>query len=653
MKFSWKLINIFINLESIQLNNFEEKLTLSGIEIEEINYIDNIKDNIFDLSVTTNRKEICSILSLAKEIGIIFNKPLNILPITFFNAKIQEQRIKQNYNKFIYISINRINNLRAGNTPKWLINYLKIYNIKPTNAINNLQKYIELKWGMKFYILDTKNVKNINNLLNVHINLQHIELNKNHEKNQLIIFISSSNFNKNRTNIVYTHEEYYFNAYIDTIKLLSTLTKCVYGKSYHEYKIKQQYFSEITINKNEVDTILGNISKHKFSQLPSKTIINKLKQLNLSPKYNKFLQTFTIKVPPDRKHDLQRKVDIVEEIGRINGFNHFVDRLPSSQRKGITSNASINIKNIRETLRNLGFNEVVNCCLINNYNYLKQNKYNIDIYNPITQEQKGLRSTITQNLIKNYVNNIKQDSHTIELFEIGKTFYKNLNNNYIENISLGGLMHNSNFIKSNWSDTPKYANFFHLKGIIEIILEKLNAKVTFKKIDHKSNKGYLGSINLLFNSQQRIGIYNTHNTELIGILGEINPQYDKEINTKKYKIYLFEINVTKLNISIKSNSHLDYISKPYSNYPSVTRDISIKVTKNTEVKEIENILYKKQNGLIESIEIFNEYFNKHYKHKSVGVRIIYRSQNRTLNNNDIKKIDDHIENVLLHFKSKT
>ena len=52
MKFSWKLINIFINLQNISLEKFEEKLTLSGIEIEKINYINDIKDNIFDLSLT-------------------------------------------------------------------------------------------------------------------------------------------------------------------------------------------------------------------------------------------------------------------------------------------------------------------------------------------------------------------------------------------------------------------------------------------------------------------------------------------------------------------------------------------------------------------------------------------------------------------------
>nr|YP_010951843.1 Phenylalanine--tRNA ligase [Laurencia elata]WMP12782.1 Phenylalanine--tRNA ligase [Laurencia elata] len=650
MKFSWKLINIFINLESIQLHKFEEQLTLSGIEIEKINYIEEIKENIFDLNITTNRREICSILSLAKEIGIILNKPLNVLPINFFNAKIQEKKIKKNDNKFIYISINKINSLRVANTPKWLVNYLTIYNIKPTDTISNIKQYIELKWGMKFYILKTKDLKNINNLLNISINLQHIELNKNNKENKLIIFISNTNLGKNTINIVNTQEEYYFNAYIDAIKLISTLTKCVYGKSYHEYKVKQPY-SAITVSKNEVDTVLGKTSDHRFNQLSSKNIIDKLKQLNLSPYHNKFLQTFTIKVPPHRKHDLQRKVDIIEEIGRINGFNHFIDKLPSSRRKGVTSNISIKIKNLRDTLRNLGFNEVVNCCLINNY--LKHNNYNIEIYNPITQEQTELRNNITQSLIENYSNNIKQNNYTVEIFEIGKTFHKNLNNNYIENISLGGLIHNSNFIKSNWSDTPEYANFFHLKGIIEIILEKLNAEVTFKKIDYKSNIEYTKNIEKIFNPQQKIGIYNAQNTELVGILGEINPRYNKELNTIKNKIYLFEINIAKLNKTIKLNNHLNYISRPYSNYPSVTRDISIKVTKNTNIKEIENVLRKKQNILIESIEIFNEYFNKQYRYKSVGIRITYRSQSRTLDSNNIKEIDDHINNVLLYFKSKT
>nr|YP_009391740.1 Phenylalanine-tRNA ligase beta subunit [Laurenciella marilzae]ARW59884.1 Phenylalanine-tRNA ligase beta subunit [Laurenciella marilzae] len=656
MKFSWKLINTFINLNNIQLKKFEELLTLSGIEIEDIQYTKDRKDNIFNVSLTTNRKEILSTLSLAKEVGIILNKQLKILPVNLFTVGIQKNKVTDKSSRIVYASINKIkiHNIEVKDTPEWLRYYLKVHNMQTEDTIKNIQQYVKLKWGLKLYILNQNQLTDINHLFNINtsiLKIDSLKLKANNNTNKLIIFVSSNSFNNNTTSNINVYEEYYFNAYIDTIKIISTIMKCTHGKSQHLYKIKENYFSNIVINKDEIDTILGPMNNEKFNNLSSKSIISSLKQLKLLPYYDKFLQKFSVRIPSTRKHDLQRKIDIIEEIGRINGFHRFVDKIPLSSRKGKISKISIKIKSIRNTLRQLGFHEVVNCCLIKNR--LEQNIYNITINNPITQEQTELRNNIIQNLIDNYHNNSKQNNNTVEIFEIGKTFQKNALNKYIESISVGGLIHNSNFIRDNWSKTARYPDFFHIKGIIETILEKLNVQIIFQKINYEKNTNFTSRTQKLFDSQQQIGIYNIKNQELIGILGKLSPKYCKEIDKEKKKIYIFEINIQKLNKTIRLNNHLNYISRPYSNYPSVTRDISIKIRKNTNIKEVKDFLLKKQNLLIESIKVLNEYFNKQHKYKSISLRITYRSLNRTLNNKDIIEIDNHVNKTLLHFKSKT
>nr|ARW68804.1 Phenylalanine-tRNA ligase beta subunit [Palisada sp.] len=656
MKFSWKLINIFINLQDIQLDKFEEQLTLSGIEIEDINHVEDIKDNVFQLSLTTNRKEIFSILSLAKEVGIVLNKGLKVFPINFFTTR-TERKIptKDNYNKqIIYRSINKISNIQIKETPYWLNYYLKVHDIKQTDTISNIQKYIQLKWGIIFDIIETNKLTNINNLLSIEIDrlkLESLKLENNKNRSKLIIFQSKNSVDKQDSNSFNDYEEYYLNACIDATKLISTLTGCIHGKVYHQYNDKQSNYKKIIINRNEINTILGKTNSKTFNQLPNKNILLILKRSNLYPQYNKFLQTFTVKVPNSRRHDLQRKIDIIEEIGRINGFNNFFDKIPSNKNKGITSNLSITIKIIRNTLRQLGFHEVINCCLINN-NSSKDNK-DVTIYNPITQEQPHIRSSITQSLIENYQNNIKQNNNTVTIFEIGKTFQKNKQNSYIENISIGGLIHNKHFTRNNWSDTPKYPNFFQVKGIIETILEQLKTKATFKKICNHESINYTKKLEKLFDSENKIGIYNMQTEEFIGILGEINPKYKKELNTNKYKIYIFEINIEKLHTTIELSNHLKYVLKPYSNYPSVTRDISIKIKKENNLREIEYFFLENKNPLIESIEIFNEYFNQKYKYKSIGIRITYRSPDKTLNYKDIENIDNQVNKILSNFESKT
>lgn len=653
MKFSWKLINNFINLTNISIDKLTEYLTLSGIETEEVKYVKTIKDNILDLSLTTNRKEIYSALSLAEEISIVLNIPLKILPIYFFEKTTNKQTIKNNHNHVTYVSINKLHNMNIQqNKSKWLNDYLAIHNIKNNDVISNIQKYIEIKWGVTFNIIDENQLININKILNTNINLSDtdlINLKSNKNKANFLVFISNQNMNKMRIN---NYKNYYWNSYIDTKKLISTVTGCIHGKSYKQYKIEQISYKYIEINKKEIDTILGKTKHQELKYLLKDDIISVLKQLTLFKTYNKFLQRFTVNIPENRRHDLQRKIDIIEEIGRIKGFYNFFDKVPGyTQKQGHISHLSIKVKKIRKILRHLGFNEVINTSLVDN-----QYKHHINIiqlHNPIIKEQHELRNNIIQTLIKNCQHHIKQNNKNLQIFEIGKIFQKQNENIYIENITLGGLIHNTQFIRSNWSEIPKYANFFHIKGIIKTILEELNANIILDKIYTNQNTQFINNIKTIIHPIKRIGIYDKYNQELLGIIGEIHPLYSKELSLKKYKIYMFEINIEKLNNTIQMNNHLSYLSKQYSNYPSVTRDISIKIRKNIEIKQIKKLLSKKYNPLIETVKISNEYFNHQNRYKAITISITYRAENRTLNKYDIQTIDEHINYILSRFESKT
>nr|ARW60293.1 Phenylalanine-tRNA ligase beta subunit [Laurencieae sp.] len=654
MKFSWKSVNTFIDIQNVQLDKLEEQLTLSGIEIEDVEYVNEIQDKIFDLSITANRKEIYSVISLAKEISIVLNTKLKIFPISFFTTSIQGTVNNVHNSKTLYISICKINNIQIRETPIWLTNYLKIYNINSKDTIRNIQKYIELKWGQKFYILEMNELKDINHLLNINssvIKLHSLQLNNKSHKNKLIVFVSNKDVYKNDVSISNSYQEYYLNAYIDTMKLISTLTKCTSGTSYHQYNNVQEYPNSIKLNKHKINTVLGKLNQKTLHYLSNRDLILSLQQLKFFPTYNKFLQTFIIKIPSARKHDLRREIDIIEEIGRIKGFDTFLDKLPSGKNKGTASNLSIKIKTIRNTLRQLGFNEVINCCLTNNQ-YSRSN-YSIKLHNPITQEQTELRNNIIQNLIENYKNNIKQKNNTVEIFEIGKIFEHKLNNKYTEDISIGGLTHNNNFMRNNWSDTPKCPSFFHIKGIIEILLERLNAQITFRKIYKDKNINYANKFKDLFHPIKKIGIYCSKNQELVGILGEINPSHLKEVNKSRHTVYIFEISIKKLNRTVRLNKHLNCAVFSYSHYPSVTRDISVKMHKTMSIQKVKNVFSKDPDSLIESIEIFNEYFHKQNQHKSIGLRITYRAKNRTLNNTDIQTIDQQINKSILSLESKT
>nr|YP_009398998.1 Phenylalanine-tRNA ligase beta subunit [Cliftonaea pectinata]ARW67991.1 Phenylalanine-tRNA ligase beta subunit [Cliftonaea pectinata] len=639
MKFSWKLLNYFINLKEVNVNYFKEQLTLSGIEIDEITQKDKNNDKCIKLNLTSNRKDIFSILNLAKETSSIFNIPLIIKPIHSY-TKYTHKQILNTYHNIFYI--NRINNIEKHESPSWLVNYLKTCEIRQKHLIYDLQEYIKLKWGYNFYIIDYINLTK--ELLKINLSIKHSNFISNYinkidntkfikHKSKILIFVAYENDKKQEES--YTPTDYFINAYNETLNIISTYTKATVGKLNHHHKKNQESNKQIKLYKHKINTILGPVNQKTLKFLSKKNIQHILNSLNLYTKYDKNIKLFYVNIPKYRKHDIQRNIDLIEEIGRIYGFKHFIDKIPISKRKGNISYKELYIKSIRKILRHLGMHEVVNCSLVNNIN-----TNTIQIYNPINKEQIKLRDNITKTLINNYYYNIKHKNFRTEIFEIGKVFKQNINNKNIERKHLGCLISNNNFTRKEWFTTPDKINWSNAKGFLENFLEQLNANVKLTKILNSNLNKSIEDIKNFFHPTKRLGIYDYSNTKLIGILGELNQNISKE------KVYIFEIDINELYKTIISNQHLNHTIKQYSNYPCVTRDISIKINKYKAVGKIFKIIQKLNNELIESIEVFNEYYENQYKTRSVGLRLTYRANNRTLNKSDINSIDLNIKNLL-------
>nr|YP_009392777.1 Phenylalanine-tRNA ligase beta subunit [Bostrychia tenella]ARW61339.1 Phenylalanine-tRNA ligase beta subunit [Bostrychia tenella] len=649
MKLSWKLLNELINLNNIKSSDFQEKLTLSGIEINEVKEDYEIQDKLINLNITANRKELYSSINLAKEISIIFSVPLKVKPINLKYVKNNTQIINLSQ-KIFYLKLNFITNIKKNQSPKWLINYLNACHVKSNDLFSDIQNYIQIKWGHKINILPANNIEQQLIDLNI-ISLQNNLGNENFKQQKT--FFKTNNF---KILIIYIHKhkdttyyaEYFTNAYNETIKIISTYTKATIGKSYEQWSKTKNLEYILEIKKNKINKTLGTVKNKAFNFLSTTDILNTLDKLNFYPKYLKNLKIFKVSIPAYRLHDLKRDIDIIEEIGKIYGFKYFLSSLVLNKQKGSTSINYLQRKKIRHLLRNLGFNEVINCSLIDTKNNLSKSRP-IILYNPITKEQEALRSNIIENLLENFRHNIKHKNFRIEIFEIGKVFEKNIKKQYIEKTNLALLFSNSNFTRRKWSDKPQIITWFQAKGIIETLLEQLNVEVILKKICPKDNKACITKNNYLFHPMKKVGIYNSYNEELIGIFGELSKKYDVKLNNNT--IYIFEINIEKLNRTIKTNKNLNFSIEKYSPYPSVTRDISIKINKYKSINNIKKFILEKNKTLIESVEIFNEYYDKSSNSRFVGLRIIYRANNRTLNNKDIKNIDINIQNLLNELKT--
>lgn len=666
MKFSWQLINKFIDIDNITFEEFEEQVSLSGIELESIEELDGKK--IIDFSITANRKEVNSVFELAREISIIFNIPFKIKPIAI-NKTIKlhygiEKVSKHFFNleKIICVKFQLIEYKKHIENPQWLLSKAREQNISINEPLKNIQEYIKVKWGYTFEIVDQLTVKRIETILNHHAYLHKLEEDSTKTCINRIINFIKQNIKKEFKLLIFicitqtgiksslTNQDFYDNLCIDTIKMITTLTKGTISKSYgirQKIKRKDQF---ITVKKENLYHCLGSIENKNLQFISIRKISTILKKLHLSPDYSRKEKRFIIQVPDNRRHDLKREIDIIEEIGRIYRYKNFFNKLKNTN-VNVQGNQSKNVEKmyrIRTTLSNLGLHEVLNCSLtVNEF----VNSKTIGINNPITNEQRELRSNIIESLIRNHEYNIKNNNCSIKIFEVGKIFRKSsTKDKYAEINYLSGLISDKQYIRHEWSKKPDKITLLHVKGILTIFLEKINSNTILKEIPEDQVDRNKITVSKVFDTKCLIGIYNRKTQRIIGIVSKLNKQATLLNPNITNETFLFEINLNKLLGSIIRKNHLDYVIQPYSNYPSVTRDISVKTKYNENIQQIEQKILETNKQLIESVEMLNEYINHETgsskKERFVSFRITYRSSTRTLNNLDIEKIEKNLHNLV-------
>lgn len=684
MKFSWISLNYFINLNNITINKLTELLTIKGFEIDQIYYDTTFKDYILDIGITANRQDTFSVFGIATELSFILNKTIKkhnpILTYKINNNNfINEKTLKY----FLNIKINKIINIQTYSSPLWLKNYLKVHEIESKNLIIDIQRYIKIKWGHDILFFNFDNFDHAEDFNNSKTTSDiYIEQNNQSEtifyNTNLLIQVSKNNTKVN-DNLQYKGQpfsilscSYLYNTmylprikniyntrdnmqgYYEALQLLATFGKAYISKSYsYENNIINKYC--LKINKNFIQKTLGPINNKKSKYLKVNTIIQILKQLNLRPQYNNYTKNFNIIVPQYRYDDLYRKIDIIEEIGRIYGYENFLDNIKYLNNTGNLSKQYQIIKYIRQYFRDIGLHEAINSslnkCTFNTYNEIQKLSM-INIHNPLLDDQSKLRDNLIDNLIKNKIYNYKQKNNNTEIFEIGKIFKKYLTKNQTEEIiGIAGILANKNFIKKSWDKKHSHLNWFHAKGLLEQFFEKIQLNIKWHNLN-TLNKQEVESLSLNnFEIKHTVCIRDTINKRLIGLMGPVQktihnklPQYES--------INIFELNINEIIQCYNKQWHLSYIFSDYSIYPSVIRDLSLKIQKNVNITSIKNFIYNLNTNFIQEVEIFNQYIDTITNKKCIGIRIIYNSKNKTLNKNDLKSIDKDIERIYKAYSNK-
>ena len=297
-------------------------------------------------------------------------------------------------------------------------------------------------------------------------------------------------------------------------------------------------------------------------------------------------------VPPFRA-DVQREVDVIEEILRIYGFNTIA--IPSKLNTTISNSEVINPEKIRNVISDLlsstGFNEAMNNSLTKaEYTTLipELNKgENITLLNPLSQDLNVMRQSLLFSGLENIAYNQNRKNADIKFYEFGKTYHKTAEGN-IENQHLQILI-SGRMQAENWNTSDDKVDFYFIKEKVEHILNRLGIKKV--KSEAISTHGFTEGLMYTFN-KKRLVCFGKLNTKLVKVFGVKSTIYTADFNWD-------------LMLELSAYTKIKY--QEVSKFPEVRRDLSLLVNKSVSFDELKKIAIATDNKILKSVNLFDVY----------------------------------------------
>jgi len=647
-----------------------------------------LDDTVLELEITPNRPDCLSVIGIAREISTLTDKKL-IIPNYDINKKLNlDSKFVIEINDYTLCprySAKIFRNTPDIESPRWIKNRLMLCDVRPVNLIVDLTNYIMLETGQPMHAFDKdllysgkiivrnaakkEKIKMIDDSIKILdedalviadekkvVAIAGIMGGKDTEINPDTknVLLESANFYgpsimKTSKNIgLRTEASNRFEKKIDpmltvfAIERFEDMLKKVTGieteEFIHDNYMEKDRKRKIDLRVEKVSKILGKqINKELISKILTKLKINNIVKDNI----------VQVTVPSFRYEDLEREIDLIEEIARIYGYDK-LDSIPTGvkERRGKYSFYQKTVRNIRQILCDIGLDEVINYSFLSaveietfKLNLEEEYKDSVAILNPINEDFKFLRPMLLPSLMKNIKDNINHTIKDIRIFEISKVFKKKNTNNLPLEINMLGIILTGNAVQKGWDEKERPFDFYDLKGILENLCIKYypgNGPGIEEKGYKFFHPGISGNIKI--------------NGINMGIIGMIHPLIIEETETGQ-NVYYMEINMDNFINNIKETR--DY--KPIPAFPSIDIDLAIVVDDKIKSEDITDEIKKSGTELLKKVRLFDIYRGEQIEKnkKSIAYSLNFRDDSRTLKDTEIEIIVNRIlENLGKRFNAK-
>lgn len=396
------------------------------------------------------------------------------------------------------------------------------------------------------------------------------------------------------------------------------------------------YTVELTYNR--INSLIGKV-------IPVETVKSILDSLEMEI-VSETAEGLTIHVPVYRI-DVQRDVDVIEDILRIYGYNNieFSDSVKSNLSYKTATDRSYDLQNlISEQLCGSGFNEIMNNSLTRSAYYDELTTYPVShcvmLMNPLSADLNGMRQTLLFGGLESIEYNAKRKNGNIRFFEFGNCYDYNVEKKredatlaeYSEDYRLG-IWVCGNRVENSWAHADEKSTVYELKAYVENILARLGVNLKKVIFGNLSNDIYSTGVSITTASGRQLGTF-----------GIVSRKICKAMDID-FEVYYAELSWTLLMKETKKNK---VTFSEISKFPAVKRDLALLLDKSVQFAEIQKIAEDSERKLLKEVSLFDVYEGKNLPagKKSYAVSFYLQDETKTLNDKQIDAIMQKIRKNL-------
>jgi len=648
-----------------------------------------LNDVILDLATTANRADALSMVGIAREVAALTGAEVRLPEVKDLDIASNSSlavEIKEPDACMAYIGT-MLEGVKVAPSPDWLKWRLEAAGTRPINNVLDVTNYVLLEWGQPLHAFDRAKLQQVAGSQDLTLGVRFAnsgeklktldENDRNLTTQNLLITANdkpvalggvmggeSTEVDDNTQNIVLeaalfdpvairrssraqgmrSEASTRYERGVNQVELESACERAIAllaelaggqptAQAMQDNRVDFSSLEPIELRLSRINQLLGQVKKEDgvgyIEASDVESILGALgcKLTTIEGKDN----TWSVKVPPYRYRDLEREIDLIEEVARLYGYDRFCDTLPAKTEPGQLS-PEYAIKNkLRAVLRGVGLTEVVQ------YSLVKPTGIEVTLDNPLLAEYSALRGELFSGLLDSFVYNQAQGNGALNAFEIERVFWQS-EEQLKEKDSLAGIMGGNITSSGLWVNGGKGTpmTWYDAKGVLENIFSNLGISVEYRP-ENIQERLHPGRTAALWLQGKKLGVF-----------GQIHPQLAQKRDLPN-EVYLFELDFSLLLTVLNRDSITTPKFKSYSTYPGSARDLAFFAPLDLSVTDLEKAMNKAGGKLLQKVEVFDEYKGKNVPEgqRSLAFNLLYQSGDRTLTDKDVDPVHQKVRDTLV------